>query len=326
MKRKTTKHRRSARQNVLQVRVMSPRIAWFGFLRLTGKLCKIAAVLAVIAGTGWGVWRGIRHTFYQNPDFRLQVIDLNRNPAIDELGVATAAGIDLTKNPSLFDIDVSDATARLKALPAIADARLERHLPGTLVARVTPRSAKAWLTATGTACNRRPGDWIVDAQGFAYPCPPRLAESTAALPIIELSPSADHPLDKPGKISHPELDPCFLLLDSACEADPEASQWIQAIRQANAWSLLLVTREGTQATFSLGDHARQIESLRAALDHAGEKGYVIDTINLIPKYNIPVTLRSEAPAPRAVPVPAAEDPASPPNRRARDLRNLLNRN
>lgn len=326
MKRKTSKHRHSARRNVLQVRVMSPRIAWFGFLRFTGAVIKIACVLAALAGIGWGVWRGIRHAFYQNPDFRLQVIDLNANPVIDELGVAAAAGIDLTQNPSLFDVDVGDAVERLKRLPAITDVRIERHLPGTLVVRVVPRSAKAWVTTIGNPSGRRAGDLLVDDGGFAYACPERLAEASAALPVIEISPSADHPVTAGRKLTHPELSPCFLLIDSAREADPQAAQWIESIRQANEWSLLLVTRHGTRATFSLGDHARQIENLRAALDHAGEKGYVIDTINLIPKYNIPVTLRGEASAPRAIPVSAAEDPASAPNRRARDLDRLLNRN
>ena len=92
-------------------------------------------------------------------------------------------------------------------------------------------------------------------------------------------------------------------------------QWIESIRPVNDWSLLLVTRQGTSATFGLGDHERQIESLRAALDHAGEKGYLIDTINLIPKYNIPITLRDEAAPPKAIPVaenlPAGAQTAAP---------------
>ena len=51
-KRHTTKSRRRARANVLEVRVMSPRIAWFSFLKLAGKLTKVACVLAVLAGIG----------------------------------------------------------------------------------------------------------------------------------------------------------------------------------------------------------------------------------------------------------------------------------
>ena len=116
MKRKTSKHRRHPRQSVLEVRVMSPRIAWFGFLKFAGKVAKLACVLAVLTGIGWGVWRGIQHAFYKNPDFRLQVIDLNTNPVLDELGVTKVAGIDLTANPSLFDVDVNETAQKLSAV------------------------------------------------------------------------------------------------------------------------------------------------------------------------------------------------------------------
>lgn len=328
MKRKTTQHRRHPRQSVLEVRVMSPRIAWFGFLKVAGKLAKVACVLAVLAGIGWGVWRGIQHAFYRNPDFRLQVIDLNPNPVIDELGVASAAGIDLTANPSLFDVDVKDVGRKLKARPEITDAYAERHLPGTLVVRVVPRTPVAWIScpAAGISQVRRAGAMLVDHDGVAYPCPEFQMESAAALPVIELPVSAGHPIKAGEKIQQPELEHCFMLLDSAREADPEAIHWIQTIRPVNEWSLMLVTRQGTSAIFGLGDHARQIESLRAALDHAGEKGYVIDTINLIPKYNIPITLRDGAAPPKAIPVSAAAPAADRESRRARDLDNLLNRN
>jgi hypothetical protein len=328
MKRKTTKHRRPTRQSVLEVRVMSPRIAWFGFLKLAGKFTKLACVLAALTGIGWGVWRGIQHAFYQNPDFRLQVLDLNANPVIDELGVAAAAGIDLTANPSLFDVDVKEAERKLNKLPEITNARVERHLPGTLVVRVIPRSPKAWISspAAGHPDVRRAGAMLVDHDGIAYPCPERQLETASALPIIELPPSADHPIQAGSKIQQPELEYCFLLLDSARQADPDAIQWIELIRPVNDWSLQLVTRQGTSAIFGLGDHERQIESLRAALDHAGEKGYVIDTINLIPKYNIPITLRSEAAPPKAIPVSAPDPADERKNRRTRDLSNLLHRN
>ncbi|MCU0750936.1 MAG: FtsQ-type POTRA domain-containing protein [Akkermansiaceae bacterium] len=327
MKRKTTKHRRHARQSVLEVRVMSPRIAWFGFLKVLGRFTKLAAVLAVLTAIGWGVWRGIEHAFYKNPDFRLQVLDLNPNPVIDELRVASVAGIDLTANPSMFEIDVSDMTEKLRKLPEVTEARVERHLPSTLVVRIIPRSPKAWVTcpAAGMTETRKVGALLVDYHGFAYPCPELQLADAQKLPIIELPASEEFPIRPAARIKQRELDQCFLLLDSARAADPEAIHWIETIRPANDWSLEIITRHGTRATFGLDDHSRQMASLRAALDHSSEKGYVIDTINLIPKYNIPVTVRDGAP-PVAVPTPAAEPAPPTGNRRARDLNNLLNRN
>ena len=328
MKHKTTRNRRHARQSVLEVRVMSPRIAWFGFLRLLGSLTKIACVLAVLVGIVWGVWRGVRHAFYQNPDFSLRVINLNPNPVLDEIGVASICGIDLGACPNLFDIDVKRAGEKLNALPAITEARIERHLPGTLMVRVVPRLPKAWIFCPeeGLGEVRSAGAMLVDHQGIAYPCPEMQAQSAAALPVIELSASAGNPVTVGEKIRNPALDYCMQLLDAARAADPDAVQWIESIRQVNEWSLELLTRQGTSAIFSLGDHARQIESLRAALDHAGEKGYDIATINLIPKYNIPITLRDGAAPPKAIPVSLPDEETSGNDRRSRDLSNLLNRN
>lgn len=328
MKRNTTRHHRNARHNVLQVRVFSPRIAWLGALRITATMAKTAGVLAAVAGIGWAGWHGIQHAFHSNPDFRLQVLDLNPNPVIDEVGAAATAGIDLAARPSLFDIDVKEATARLKALPAISEARVERHLPGTLVIRVIPRAPKAWIAcpAAGIAPRRAAGDLLVDPQGFTYPCPPLQEESAASLPIVELPEVAGQTIQPGARLTQPELERCFLLLDSARRADPQATGWIERIRQINDWSLLLVTRQGTEATFSLGDHPRQIERLRAALEHAGEKGYTIATINLIPKYNVPITVRDTTP-PKAIPVSGGGSRTVPvTNRRARDLNHLLNRN
>jgi len=325
-KRHTSKTRRRTRANVLEVRVMSPRIAWFGFLSLAGKMTKVACGLAVIAGIGWGVWQGIQRAFYQNPDFRLQVIDLNQNPVIDEAGLAEVTHLDLTA--SIFSIRIDEVISKLKARPEIADARAERHLPGTLVVRVIPRAPRAWITCAeaGLPEARQAGSMLVDHDGIAYPCPELQLETAAKLPIIRLPASEANPI-KPGQpVTHLELQHCFHLLDAACKADSEAIHWIESVRQTNAWSLELITRQGTTATFGLGDHERQITSLQASIDHASGKGYSIGTINLIPKYNIPITVRNEPGAPRAVPVSEPTPGDVSKDRRARDLSTLLNRN
>jgi POTRA domain, FtsQ-type len=326
MKRNSTRHHRTTRQNVLHLRVVSPRIVWFGFLRYTGGLFKFAAILTALAGLGWGAWRGVQHVFYQNPDFQLKVIDLNPNPVVDELGVAELAGIDLTKSPSLFEIDVARTLQRINALPAITEAKVERHLPDTLVVRVTPRTPRAWLTTSdSTHETRRTGALLVDTLGIAYPCPANQLESLTSLPVIHLAADPGHEL-LPGKpVTHPSFRHCLSLLESARDVDAQSSQWIDSIRQANNWSLVLTTRNETKATFSLGDHASQLDRLRAALDHAAEKGLTIGSINLIPKYNVPVTLGREAPAPRAIPVVVEEPEPTTDRRRNRDLNTILNR-
>jgi hypothetical protein len=331
MKRNTSRHHRTARQNVLHLRVVSPRIVWFGVLRCTRGLFQIAALTALLGGLGWAAWQGIQRVVYQNPDFQLKVIDLNPNPVIDELDVAKLADIDLTRSPSLFEIDVSATLRKLKALPAITEAKVERHMPDTLLVRVTTRTPRAWITTSHSAADTRRADaLLVDALGVAYPCPTNQLEACTPLPVIELPADPAHEL-QPGKpITHPSLPYYISLLDAASQADPESVRWIDSIRQSNQWSLLITTRDATRATFSLGDHPEQIARLRAALDHASAKGLSIASINLIPRHNVPVTLREDIPAhaPRAIPVVIEEKEEEAPaadTRRSRDLNSILTR-
>ena len=325
-KRHTSKVRRHPRSKVLEVRVMSPRIAWLEFLRLTGGLMRYALILVAVGGIGWGIWQGIERAFYENPDFQLKVIDLNANPVVDEAGLAQIIGI--SPPPSLFEIDLAGVTAKLMALPGIEQARAERHLPGTLMVRVMSRTPRAWISCpeAGLSEVRRVGAMLVDRRGIAYPCPELQLEDAKQLPMIQLPPSEKNPIAAGQRLGHPELAHCFRLLDSASEADPDSIHWIDSVKEVNAWSLLLVTREGISSTFGLGDHERQIQSLRLAMDHSSEKGYSIDTINLIPKHNIPITVRTEAAAPRATPVAEPSPEEIRADRRSRDMKTLLNRN
>jgi hypothetical protein len=323
---RTRKSSRRSRPKTLQVRVMSPRIAWFSFVKFSGHLMKFAFMIALLSGIGWGVWIGFKQAFYKNPDFRLQVIQLNPNPIIDEAELGKIIGIN--PPPNIFEIDIAALEGKLKALPGISNASVERHLPGTLAVSVASRTPRAWIYCPEAGLNdvRRAGAMLVDVDRIAYPCPEKQLESATLLPAIHLPVSESTPVAAGIKLAHSELTHCFWLLDTACKVDEEAINWVDSIRQVNEWSLLLVTRQGTEATFSLGDHLRQIQNLRAAMNHAAGKGYTIKTINLIPKRNVPITLASEAPAPRAIPVVEPSPVEIRQTRRDKDLSSLLNRN
>jgi hypothetical protein len=329
-KRHTSKVRRRSRaSNVLEVRILSPRIAWLEFLKFLAGLGKLACLLAVLGLAGWGVWEGIQRAFYQNPDFRLRVIDLNENPAVDAAMLVEVAGIDL--DASLFDLDVEEIAAALEGLPQVASAQAERHLPDRLVVRVEAREARARIAceAAGFPAEPMRGTLLVDATGHAYLCPDIQLASAAELPVIHLESSEETPVGPGLRLRHTELQHAFRLLDAAAAADPGSLKWIESIEKYKEWALTLRTRDGTAATFGTGDHARQFANLCSALNHASREGYRIATINLIPRENVPITIfemPAEFPeAPRAILVEEPTDEEIRADRRQRDLNTLLNR-
>jgi hypothetical protein len=325
------KHRKKNRRHrhqvkVLKSEVMSPRIAWFNFLDFLKFLTKTTAVLALLAAIGYGVREAIEYTFHQNPDFRLQAIHLNANDVIDEADLVEHLQIDLEAN--IFDFDLSSMEQKLTAIPAIETAKIDRELPGTLVFQVTTRQPRAWIACPedGFDTKRGTNQLLIDQNGFLYPCPEQQLELAATLPIIHLKPDPEHPI-RPGiNLGHSEFRRCNHLLTAFRDSFPEDIEIIESIYQLNPWSINLTTRSGTLATFGLDDHKRQLDYFNQALHHARKKGYEIETINLIPKQNVPLTIRDEEAPPRAIPV--GEIPVADPtdSRRNNDLQSLLNRN
>lgn len=327
MRLRTSKARRHRHQvKVLKSEVMSPRIAWINFLGALRTLTKITLVIGLLVTVTYGIREAIEYSFHRNPDFQLKAINLSPNDVLDEAELVELLRIDLAAN--IFDIDVKELESKLMTQHAIAAARVERNLPGTMDFRLTTRKPTAWIACPeeGFPANRRTGSLLVDQEGFTYHCPERQVDLNQSLPILFLSKNEDHPI-RAGKIlDHPQYIETLRLLKSVVAQSPDELRAVDTISQANAWSLNLVTRGGTTATFGLGDHARQLGYLGRALDHARRKGYEIATINLIPRRNIPITVSVDTPPPRAIPISeeALEDTPAP--RQTDDIRTLLNRN
>ncbi len=322
-KRRTSRvsHRRQVVE--LQAHVMSPRIAWFGFTRYLRKFAKFAFVLAMVGGVVWGVRLGIRRGLVENKEFRLQSIKLTPNPAIDVRDLVRIAGINV--NGSLFQCDAADIESRLKALPELSSAVVHREFPGTLIVKVTAREPHAWIASAshGIAARDLKSGLLVDRAGFAFHCPANLFRTASDLPVLRLGEGGTSPVAG-RKVEHPEFSRLMSLYQVACLEIPDAPQWIESLRQNRKWSLELVSRDGTAASFGLGDHSRQMADLEAALDHARSKNQQISSIELIPERNLPVVLRGDD-TPRAILVEEAEKAPSVPDRRARDLEKLIHR-
>ncbi len=313
--------------SILEVRVSSPRLVWLGFCGILARVIKLGSLLAVVAAIGWACHEGYKRVILDNPDFQLRVIDLNDNPVLDERALVELTGLDLTSNITRVDVDAMRQT--LLDQPAITSARIERHLPDTLAVRIATRKPRAWIAmpSAGIPVERDVGAMLIDADCFPYPCPELQLEEARSLPVIILTETAaEAGIIQGSPLRHEELQKCIRLLDSARQYTPELLSSIDTIDQPTPWSLRAVIQGGTEAVFGLRDHQRQLTRLRAALIHADSTGREIATINLIPRENIPIILKSDVspPPPRAIPV---EEPplTSTDLRREADLDSLLNR-
>ena len=305
---------------------MSPLIAWFNFVSFLKVLGKTAFVLALLAALAYGIRQAIQHTFHQNPDFRLQSIDLSPNNVLNEPDLVDYLNLDLSGN--IFDFDIKLMEERLLQIPAISSARVRRDLPGTLEFEIVTRKPVAWIACPqeNIPASRENQSILIDYKGFTYPCPPGQVSMCQKLPIIILSSIPGNRIKVGSHLDHPQLQHCISLLNSIRKSFPAGVASIESISKENEWSLSLKTKSGTIATFGLGEHKRQLSYLNQALNHSSKKGYKIATINLIPKQNVPITVVEDDSPPRAIPVPEQPKQSVEVSKQRNDLKSLLNRN
>lgn len=93
----------------------------------------------------------------------------------------------LTKPVNIFRAPTRQASKLIKALPEVANVRIERHLPATLLVRVTERTPLASvLTADGC--------WLMDGSGFVYRSVPAPIPD---VPVLMARPTAAINIGKP---------------------------------------------------------------------------------------------------------------------------------
>ena len=135
--------------------------------RRVRRIGALVVVLAVLAAPWWG-----RATLSRLEFFRMRRVEIEGLRYLAPADVAERMKVDTTQS---IWIDLDPVTARVKSHPQVADVRLSRRLPGTLVARVTEHMPIA-VVAT------RAGFQVLDARGVVLPMDP--SQVPVNLPVL----------------------------------------------------------------------------------------------------------------------------------------------
>jgi cell division protein FtsQ len=127
----------------------------------------LVAVVLAAASPWWG-----RPVLSKLSFFRMRKVEIEGLRYLPPADVASRMKVDTTHS---IWIDLDPIAERIRAHPQVADVRLRRRLPGTLVARVTEHLPIAMVpTRTGLS--------VVDARGIVLPMDP--SRTAVNLPVI----------------------------------------------------------------------------------------------------------------------------------------------
>src|SRR5688500_2658883 len=134
------------------------------YLRMAGAL---VAVAILVVSPWWGRAVLSRMSFFQ-----LRKVEIEGLRYLQPAEVAARMKVDTSLS---IWIDLDPVAARVLAHPQVADVRLRRRLPGTLVARVTEHLPVAMLPT-------RSGFSVLDARGVILPMDP--TRTAVNLPVV----------------------------------------------------------------------------------------------------------------------------------------------
>lgn len=261
---------------------------WLCIRRWISRVVKVILLAAFAGGIYYGTTQGWKKFFWQNPDYSLREIHFTTDGTLTREQACLTAKLKAGAN--IFSYDMGAVRDALQGMPQVEKADITRYLPNRIEIAVRERKPTAWLAAApgGKSAGQEPAH-LLDARGIVFQ-PKHVPHEFKTLPVIGGVQTEDLEPGKP--IRRAEVLAALELLKRTRDSGVFK---VISIDVSKAYCLVATDQKRAQLTFGLDDIAGQLDRLGAVRDEATLIGQEIQTINLIPMRNIPVTFVQPAP-------------------------------
>jgi|GEM_PF-439241 len=281
-KKRKTRHRRA--RHVLAAR-MSGKGQAQAFSRRVGGILLVAgslALVAIVTSIGMDVILGT--LLYQNADFKLRRFQIEPQNKIGKGELVTASGVKLGQN--LLRLSLSEVQESLQKIPNVASVRVERRLPDTLFIFVEERTPVALLCPTPSAGMQLAQPmYYIDNRGFVLK--PKPGEKLMSLPMIR-GISSDEVVEGE-RTNNADLRAVLVFLREAPLAPIRDGLDCSALVLEGPGRFQVATPRGGKIRFRSSYLIEQFERLNVIFEYAQARGRIVQTVDLTPERNVPVT-------------------------------------
>lgn len=178
----------------------------------------------------------------------------------------------LKRNSNIFDLDLGKLRRQLRSVPSIADARVQRILPDTLMVEVSERMPRAII-------NYPRSRWVIDEEAVVMERTRSMANSIV-LPTIT---GVAHTRLKGGD-RLPELQPALDVINAVVRSYPDMEILMVSVSNSEQLDFYIRYRNGKTYRVLMPAKNRGVEymlnALQSAIIQAYQKGEERTTINL----------------------------------------------
>jgi len=283
--------RQRKQQHLLDVKVRARKATQYRNRRVLVFISKIALAAAISAGVYFGARIGMRRFFFENPEYRLAMIDVQTDGTLQRDQVLKTA--DLREGENIFQINLAHVHRVLQQLPQVDEVEVVRKLPGEIDIRILERKPIAWITSEKQISDPFQSDvaFLIDARGVLMK-EKKLLPEYLGLPLITGCTSESL---EPGKIVQSiEAKAALELLRLSAASFMQTRFQIREIDASKGYCLVVTDKNHTRVTVGFDHLEKQIQRLEQFLIYADDSRREIETVNLLVQRNIPVTFMKPA--------------------------------
>ena len=283
--------RQRRQQHLLDVKVRSRRATQHQVRSAMGVLWKMVLVAGLCTGGYVGVREAAARLFFANPDYQIKTIELQTDGTLQREEVLKTA--DLHEGENIFSVNLAQIRDRLQQLPQADEVEVVRKLPNEIDIRIVERRPVAWITSETDITDPFASDaaFLVGRRGVLMK-QKKLLPEYLGLPLI-LGCKTES-LEQGKVIESPEAQTALELLRLTESSLLQTRFQIREIDISRSYYLLVTDKSHSRVMFALNDLEDQLRRLQVFLDYCDKTKQELETVNLVPQRNIPVTFTSPA--------------------------------
>ena len=278
-------------QHLLDVKVRSRKAVQHRNRRVLIFVSKMVLLVSVLVGLYVGGRLAAKRFFFENPDYRLTLIDARTDGTLQREQILDTAEVHEGEN--IFRVNLARVHERLEELPQVDEVQIVRKLPGEIDIRIAERKPIAWITSEKQVADPFASDaaFLVDGRGVLMK-EKKLLPEYLGLPLI--SGCTGESLEAGGRVQSLETKAALELLSLSTRSFIQSRFQIREIDLSRGYCLLVTDKNHTQVTFGFEDLETQVQRLEKFLSYCDDSKQELATVNLMVERNIPVTFTKSA--------------------------------
>jgi cell division septal protein FtsQ len=295
--RRLSTSRQRRRQHLLDVKVRARKASDQRTQKIFFGSCLFILAAAALGAALFETKNVVNGLFFANPDYAVKTIEVNVDGKLTREMVLQAAK--LGEGVNIFSVSLPQVQERLAALPQVEESHIQRVLPDKISIAIRERRPVAWLMPEANAGSFNfDNGYLVDRRGILLKTK-TLAPEYLGLPLII---GANLTGCLPGRpVDQDGVKAALEILRTTSEILPGRLQF-QTIDISKNYALVATDRQHLSITFRPDQIEDQLRRLESILNYCEQNSKELQTVNLMPQRNIPVTYVQPATEPEASPV------------------------